>query len=154
LWARLDEDGAQVRAPVYVAVVGVAAELSTLRDLHLVGEKFDVQVLARDLAGKPFAGTFTLKALRREKDESGLPTEREVRSLPVPPDPKEGKGKASLNLDAAGDSPLRLAGQDPNGNSFTADLETQVVGDDDQVRLRILTDTDTFKLGETAPLRI
>jgi uncharacterized protein YfaS (alpha-2-macroglobulin family)/TolA-binding protein len=154
LWAQLEEEGVQAAVPIYIAVVGVTAQMSMLRDLHLVGERFDVTVAARDLAGKPFAGNFTLKALHREKDAAGLPTEREVQTLSVATDAKDGKGKASLTLKEAGDYLLRLTGQDAGGNPLASESETRVVGDEDEVRLRLLTDTDSFKLGETASVRV
>lgn len=153
LWARMEEEGAASQSAAYVATVGVRASLSMVRDLHLVGEKFDVSVEAKDLADKPFAGAFTLKALKHEKDEAGRLGEREVQSLPVKTE-KDGKAKVSLSLAESGDYTLRLLGQDANGNPLTSETFTRVVGDEDKVRLRILTDTDTFKLGDTANVRV
>ncbi len=153
LWARMEEEGAASQSAAYVATVGVRASLTMVRDLHLVGEKFDVSVEAKDLADKPFAGAFTLKALKHEKDEAGRLAEREVQSLPVKTD-KDGKAKVSLSLAESGDYTLRLLGQDANGNPLTSETFTKVVGDEDKVRLRILTDTDTFKLGDTANVRV
>ncbi|MDQ3813495.1 MAG: tetratricopeptide repeat protein, partial [Armatimonadota bacterium] len=153
LWARLEDEGAQTRLAAYVAVVGVRARLSMLRDLHLVGEKFDVTVETTDLAGKAFSGDFTLKVLKHVKDEVGRLGEREVQTLPVRTDDK-GKAKVSLSLNESGEYALRLTGQDANGNPLTSELETRVVGDEDEVRLRVLTDTDSYKLGDTAGVRV
>ncbi|MCS6861673.1 MAG: tetratricopeptide repeat protein, partial [Abditibacteriales bacterium] len=133
LWARLEEEGAATQTAAYVATVGVRAHLTMVRDLHLVGERFDVSIEAKDLADKPFAGAFTLKVLKHEKDEAGRLGEREVQSLPVKTD-KEGKAKVSLSLAAAGDYTLRLLGQDANGNPLTSETFTKVVGDEDKVR--------------------
>ncbi len=154
LWARLEEEGAQTALQAHVAVVGVNAELAVLRDLHLAGEQFDVQVAAKDLAGKPFGGAFTLQALKLEKEDSGRIGEREVQSLRVATDATEGKGKVALALKEAGEYTLRLRGKDANGNPLTAELATQVVGEEDEVRLRVLTESDSFRLGETAVARV
>jgi hypothetical protein len=87
------------------------------------------------------------------KDAADRLAEREIQSLAVKTDDK-GKATVSLSLPESGEYALRLTGQDANGNPLTSELETRVVGDEDEVRLRVLTDTDTYKLGDTAGVRV
>lgn len=153
LWARLEEESAQAQRVAYVATTGVQTTLTMLRDVHLIGEKFDVKVEAKDLADKPFAGTFTLHALKYEKDEAGRLGEHEVQPYEVKTG-ADGKATVSVALDKAGEYVLRLTGEDGNKNPVSSELATQVVGDEDRARLRVLTDTDTFKVGQTAAVRV
>lgn len=152
LWARMEEENAASQRAAYVATVGVRPTLSMLRDVHLLGEKFDISIETKDLADKPFSGNFKLVALKMEKDDAGRLGEREVQSLPVITG-TDGKTTASLSLTEPGEYVLRLSGQDGNGNPVSIDLATKVVGDEDKVRLRLLTDGDSYKLGETVKLR-
>src|SRR4029077_14726478 len=55
VWARIEDEGAEARSTAFVAVVGVRASVSMLREMHLVGEKFDLSAETRDLADKPYA---------------------------------------------------------------------------------------------------
>lgn len=153
IWVRLEEENIAAQRAAYVATVGVRPALSMLRDVHLVGENFDVSIETKDLADKAFSGDFTLVALKLEKDDAGRLAEREVQNLPVKTS-ADGKAKVSLALKEAGEYILRLSGEDGNKNPVSLDLATQIVGDDDAVRLRILADSDTYKMGETAKLRV
>ncbi len=153
VWARLEEENAAVQRVAFVATVGVRPVLSMLRDVHLSGEKFDVAIEIKDLADKPFVGEFKLAALKLEKDEAGRLGEREVQSVPVKTG-ADGKATASFALSEAGEYILRLSGQDGNDNPVSSDLATQIVGNEDKVRLRILSDTDSYKVGETAKVRV
>lgn len=157
LWARLDDEGAQSRSTIYVAAVGVNTSLTLLRDVYLAGEGFEVTVAATDLANKPYAGDFKLHALKLEKTSSltsGTQSgEREVAQVAVHTG-KDGTAKAMLNLKEAGSVILRLEGKDGNGNPVTSETSVQIAGEDDEVRLRVLADTDTLKSGDTASIRV
>ena len=153
IWVRLEEENISAQRAAYVATVGVRPTLSMLRDVHLTGENFDVSVEIKDLADKAFAGDFTLAALKLEKDDAGRLAEREVQNVPVKTG-ADGKTKVSLALKESGEYILRLSGEDGNKNPVSIDLATQIVGDEDAVRLRILADGDSYKVGETAKLRV
>jgi len=154
LWARLEEEGVQAQAMAYVATVGLTAQLKTLRNVYLAGERFDVMVTAKDLAGQPAASEFTLRALRLETDAQGQVGEVQVSEQPVATDAAQGRATASVQLDKSGRYVLRLSGADAHGNPLSVDAYVQIVGDDDTVKLRLLSDQDTFKVGETAPLKL
>jgi uncharacterized protein YfaS (alpha-2-macroglobulin family)/TolA-binding protein len=152
LWARLDDEGVQTQSGVFVATVGVRASLDTLRDIYLTGEPFDVNIVANDLAQKPFSGAWKLRALKIEKSENGQSGEREVLSRNL--QTAEGKATIALQLQDAGDYILRLEGEDGSGNPVSSEIGLQIVGADDDVRLRLLPETDTLKSGETATIKV
>jgi uncharacterized protein YfaS (alpha-2-macroglobulin family)/TolA-binding protein len=152
LWARLDDEGVQTQTGVFVATVGASARLDTLRDIYLAGEPFDVKIAANDLAQKPFSGAWKLRALKIEKSESGQTGEREVLSKDL--QTVEGKATIAIQLQDAGDYILRLEGKDGSGNPVSSEMALQIVGEDDDVRLRLLPETDTLKSGETATIQV
>lgn len=152
--ASLPDEGISAAANVYVALVELSASVSTLRDLYLVGEKFEVFAQAKDLSGKPVETKFTLHILKREQTEGGLWGEREVDKAKLTTNAKDGKGSISVAPNKSGSYILRLKGEDRNGNPVTAERYVTVVGEEDKVKLRLLTDTDTFKVGDTAPIRV
>ncbi|NDK14046.1 MAG: hypothetical protein GW911_18620, partial [Armatimonadetes bacterium] len=153
LWARLEEESLTAEERVYIAPVAIKASLSTVRDVFLVKEPFEVEVKTTDLAAKPAAVKMQLRLLKREKDETGRVGEREVRALGVQTDPT-GSGKARLEVADSGDYVLRLQGTDDRQNPFTVEKYVTVVGDDDEVKLRLLADTDTYKVGETPKIKL
>jgi len=155
LWARLDEEGIIVSEMVYVAVVGLQARLRTLRGVYLVNERFDATVQATDLADKPAAAAFTLHVLKQEVNEkTGQVGERQVAEQAVQTDAEKGEATASLTLAEAGRYVLRLLGADANGNPVTVEHYVQAVGEEDKVKLRLLTDRDQFNVGETAQVHL
>ncbi|MBI3921310.1 MAG: tetratricopeptide repeat protein [Armatimonadetes bacterium] len=153
LQATLKEEEIFAAVNVHVAPVELSASLSTLRDVYLLGEKFEVYAQAKDLSGKPAEAKFTLHVLKREKNEEAW-GEREVEKKELTTDSKEGKSAATISLDQSGTYVLRLQGVDRHDNPVSAERSVTIVGEDDKVKLRLLTDTDTFKVGDTAALRI
>ena len=156
LWARYEEEGASATTIAYVASVGVNASLTTLRDVYLVNEPFDVEIKSTDLAGKAFSGSFELRAFKLEKNEDiagqSKTGEREV--LKQNAKTKDGASKINLQLKESGDYILRLEGKDASGNPVSNEIAIQIVGEDDETRLRLLPETDTLKVGDTSAIRV
>lgn len=152
LWAVFGDEQAQSQTTVYVAAVGLNATLTTLRDVYLAGESFDVKVKTTDIAGKAFTGAFTLHALKVQRADTGS-GEREIAQQTVQTD-KDGLATASFSFKEAGDVILRLQGKDANGNPLTSEVAVQIVGEDEDVRLRVLAETDTLKAGDTTAVRV
>ena len=71
IWVRLEEENIAAQRAAYVATVGVRPTLSMLRDVHLVGENFDVSIETKDLADKAFSGEFHVSRLEARKRRRG-----------------------------------------------------------------------------------
>jgi uncharacterized protein YfaS (alpha-2-macroglobulin family)/TolA-binding protein len=153
LWARLEEESIAARERVYIAPVAIRASLTMVRDVFLVKEPFEVEVKTTDLAAKPVPMKMQLRLLKREKDETGRVGEREVRGMGVQTD-QDGSAKARVEFADSGDYVLRLQGTDERQDPFSVEKYVQIVGDDDEVKLRILADTDTYKVGETPKIKL
>jgi uncharacterized protein YfaS (alpha-2-macroglobulin family)/TolA-binding protein len=152
LWARLDDEGVTAQTGIFVATVGVNAGLDTLRQIYLSNESFDVNVVTNDLANKPFSGAWKLRALKIEKSDNNQTGEREVLARNFKT--TDGKATIALKLADAGDYILRIEGQDASGNPVSSEMALQIVGEDDDVRLRLLPETDTLKSGESAAVKV
>ncbi|PIX39423.1 MAG: hypothetical protein COZ56_17645 [Armatimonadetes bacterium CG_4_8_14_3_um_filter_58_9] len=151
--ARLAEEGIVASRNVHVSPVGVQVSLSTLRDVYLTGEKFEVFAESKDLNNDPSEAKLGLRILKKEFTD-GLYSERLVETSGLTTHKENGKGSVPVSVKEPGDYILRIHGEDRHGNPVTAERFVTVVGEDDKFKLRILSDKDSFKVGDTADLRV
>ena len=80
--------------------------------------------------------------------------EREVERHELATDEKQGQGRLTLRLEKGGKYILRVEGTDRFKNPISAAHVVRISDDNDAVRLRILADKHTFKVGDTARVQL
>ena len=153
--AQLPQDNVAVAANVTVAVRAFRIDLGTNRDVYLDGETFTLDATTLDAQGKPAGEALRLSVLKRI-ERNGNVSENEVQSIELKTDPKTGKGNAAVTIEdeEGGSYTLRVAGTDRFGNPVVSDRMVTISGKKDETKLRILADTQQFKVGDKASLRI
>ena len=155
LVARLPSDNVGAVAGVILAIKGFRIDLSTTRDVYLDGETFALKLATLDAQGKP-TGQELRVAVLKQVTQGGRTTEREVSKQVVTTDKATGRATLSVKVEdeKGGSYILRAAGTDQFGNPIVADDALQISGKDDETRLRLLTDRQSFKVGETATVNL
>jgi uncharacterized protein YfaS (alpha-2-macroglobulin family)/tetratricopeptide (TPR) repeat protein len=146
---------------LFLSTHGFRAAVATNRDVFLAGETFDVSVTTTDAAGKKTGEKMTLAVVERTtslRPRRGAPAneigERTVEELHVTTDKASGTGRATVKIASAGTYVLRATGTDRFGNPVSAERAVTISGDDDTVRLRILSDRHHYKAGDVAGVQI
>lgn len=152
LSVELPERSLQAGKQFRLATQGFSLAVSTARDVFLAGETFEVQVSARDAEAKPLAEKLRLRVLQRTQ-VAGQMGERELRVHEVATG-ESGTGLVTLRFEQGGTLVLRAEGTDRFGNLISGETVVTVSDDKDRVRLRILADRHTFKVGETARVQL
>ncbi|MEZ5963421.1 MAG: MG2 domain-containing protein [Planctomycetota bacterium] len=147
------EEGVQAICVVPIATTEFAPVLSTVRDVYLAGERFDLDVELKDRAGKPLARTGEAVLLRREKRYSGI-AEVEVARQSFTTTAADGKARVAFTAAKGGDHVLRVEARDRFGVLVTAQMPVLVSGDEDQVKLRLLSDRESYKVGEKVAVKV
>lgn len=142
----------QVAENFVLATQGFATTLSTRRDVFLPGESFEISVETRDAAGEPTAQKLTLKVLRRMRTGRTL-SERVVQEIPLQTDP-QGLAYPVIHIDEGGEYLVRVEGEDRFGHPIWAQKTVRISDDKDADRLHILADQHTFRVGDTAKIRV
>jgi alpha-2-macroglobulin len=148
----LAERNLQTSVNFYLATQGFSIALSTVRKVFVSGETFEVSLTTRDAEGKPTAEKLTLNVLKRTTVE-GKVGEVEVEEHEVTTD-KDGKARVTLRLEEGGQLVLRAEGTDRFDNPISGTSLVQISDDDDRVRLRILADRHTYKVGDQATVQL
>lgn len=139
--------------PVTVAVRAFRAEVTTPQTIYLSDQPVEASVKTSDLKGGPIGQEMTITALLRTQS-GGTWTETKVDQQTVKTDAKTGSGRATFKLTKGGTYVLRTDGKDRFGHTVSAERAVQVSGDDDETKLRIFSDRETYKVGETVALDI
>lgn len=155
LVAQLPQDGVAVQVVARLAIRAFQIRLATNRDVYLDGESFPVDVTTTDALGKPTRQPLTLTILK-QAEQAGRTVERQVRQIPVETAEADGKASVPVKIDdpQGGTYILRAAGTDRFGNPIVHDFRVLISGKDDEQKLRILTDTNTFKVSQTAQVNL
>ena len=153
IFARLDEESVQAGKTVFLATRGFSCEVATLRDVYLVKEDIEATVKTTDPAGKPTQETLTFGVFKLEKSPSGDTSERKISEQQVATG-ADGSGKALFTLADGGDYVLRAEGRDRFDNPVSGETRLFISGKDDEIKLRILTDAEEFKVGDTPEVRL
>ena len=124
----------------------------TVRDVYLAGETFELKVTAADAEGKPVEQPLTVDVLR-QTEVDGQQGEVSVGKHELKT-AADGVARQTLKLAEGGAYTLRIGGADRFQNTIETEVEVQISDDKDDVRLRILADQHTFKVGDTAQVRV
>ena len=149
----LAERNLQAAVNFVLATQGFSIGVSTVRPVYVAGETFDVAVTAHDAEGKPVARKLVLKVLERTKVEGRL-GERLVASHDLETAEGDGTARHTLSLAEGGRYVLRVEGTDRFKNPIWGEHGVEISGDDDEVRLRILAERHSYKVGDTAAVRL
>jgi uncharacterized protein YfaS (alpha-2-macroglobulin family)/tetratricopeptide (TPR) repeat protein len=149
----LPERNLQTGKQFFLATQGFNVTLSTVRDVYIAGETFDVSLTARDAEGEPTARDVKLHVLR-QTTVAKKSAEVETESHELKTDAKSGEASVTLKLAQGGSYVLRAEGVDQFGNPVTGQTYVTVSDEKDAVRLRILADKHTFKVGDTAKVQV
>ena len=148
--------------PIHLATRGFAISTSTLREVYISGETFDVTINVSDPSGEPVATDLKLEVLERiisgdtklERRLAGRAGERLVATHDLKSDKEDGEARQTVRIDKAGFYILRATGTDRFGNPVSGSGSVSISGDDDKVRLRLLADQHHFKVGDTGKVQI
>jgi alpha-2-macroglobulin len=136
----------------YLATQGFSIGLSTVRKVFVSGETFEVSLNTRDAEGKPIGEKLALHVLKRTMVE-GKVGEVNVEDHEVTTD-KEGKTRLTLRMEGGGQFILRAEGTDRFDNAISGTSLVQISDDSDRVRLRVLADRHTYKVGDKATVQL
>lgn len=160
LSASLPADGVSTAVAVPVVTTELVPEVRTMRSVYLAGETFDVDVVLQDRAGKPLARAAEVILLRIEASAKphlsgagAVATEVEVARLRLSAG-NDGKARGQLAALQGGRHRLRVAVVDRFGTTVTGERELTISGADDEVKLRLLGDRETYRVGETAEVKV
>jgi uncharacterized protein YfaS (alpha-2-macroglobulin family)/TolA-binding protein len=149
LIASLPERNLNVAKPFFLSTRGYALNVSTVRSVYLAGDTFETTVTATDAEGESVARKLTLKVLEQTRSD-GMLGERLVSEHELTTDEKDGKARHTLKLDKGANYILRAEGTDRFENPISAARIVSISDDKDRVRLRILANRHTYKVGEQA----
>ena len=141
------------RANFYLATQGFFIQLGTVRDIFVAGETFEVTVTTKDAERKPAGQKLNLKVLELTTVE-GKVGERPVEEHAIETAIEDGVARQTLKLAKGGRYRLRAEGQDRWGNPVSSWIDVLVSDDEDRVRLRILADQHTYKVGNGAEVTL
>lgn len=148
----LAERNLQTAVNFVLACQGFSINVSTVRPVYVAGETFEATVKTTDAEGKPLAQKLVLQVLERTVIE-GKVGERLVEKFDLQT-AADGTARQTVKLAKGGRYVLRAEGTDRFKNPITGQNLVQVSDDEDQVRLRILADKYTYKVGDTATVQL
>ena len=151
----VDENVAAV-ADVALAIRAFQIRLSTTRDTYLDGESFALKVDASDALGKPIGQPLTVAVVKRIV-RNGEVSERQVSEQAIVTDAEDGRVLGAGQGRRPRRRPLRpprLRARTASATSIVADLVLTISGKADEMKLRLLADRLTYKVGETAKVNL
>ncbi len=155
LIATLPADNVSTRASVRIATQGFEVALTTPRTVYLDGETFTLAATTLDALGKP-TGQDLRVAVIKPVTEAGRIIEREVAAQTFTTDKTTGKGQVALQVQDTSkvNYILRVTGTDRFGNPVVADHRVLISGANDDETLRIIADRTSYRVGESASVRL
>ncbi len=152
LVVQMPEGNVNTQVNFILAAQGFTIGVSTVRPVYVTGESLEATVNVRDAENKPLAQKLTLKVLERTL-VNGRIGERPVEEHELTT-AADGKARQTLKLDKGGVYFLRAEGVDRFKNPISGQAAVQISGEDDLVRLRILADKHTYKVGDKAGVEL
>ena len=152
LMVQMPEGNVNVQVNFILAAQGFSINVSTVRPVYVTGESLEATVNINDAENKPLAQKLTLKVLERTIVDGRL-GERPVEEHELTT-AADGKARQTLKLDKGGVYFLRAEAIDRFHNPISGQAAVQISGEDDLVRLRILADKHTYKVGDTAAVEL
>ena len=137
---------------VWVAATGFDMTVETLRDVYLAGESVEVTVKSSDLAGNKVSSDVRLEVLQRIT-KKGRSSEVRVRELDLT-EAKTGISRGSVTLKDGGYYVLRAFSRDRFDNPVAAELVIFISGEDDENKLRIVTEREEYRVGESPGVKL
>ena len=153
LKAELPEQNVQIVVNYMLSAQAFSIGVSVVRPVFVAGETFETTVNTRDAEGKPVAQKLTLKVLQ-QTTVNGKVGERLVEEHPLETAAADGSARKTLKLDGGGNYIVRLEGIDRFKNPITGQCPVRISDDEDKVRLRILADAHSYKVGDTAAVTV
>jgi alpha-2-macroglobulin len=144
------EENLLVTEMVFLCETSITATVSTVRPIYLAEEPFEISVATEDINGDVVGASGTVTVVR-VTDEGG---EAEVSTHDIRTDDETGDGRVQIAVAEGGLHRLRVEGADADGRPWTAQATVTISDEDDEVRLRLLADRDTCRVGETAELTV
>ena len=153
--AQLPEEGVSASANVMLAVRAFGIDLETNRAEYLSGESFPLRASTLDALGEPTGQALTVSVIK-SLGSSQWSGKREVSSTKLSTDPKTGRGEVTLSVtdEEGGSYILRVSGTDRFGNAIAEDREIRISSPKDALKLRILADRQSYKVGESARVNL
>jgi hypothetical protein len=152
LYVELPERNLATARNFVLATQGFSLRVSTVRDLYLSGDTFEAAIKAVDAEGQPLQQKLTLRVVQQTTVE-GRVGEQVVQSHEVETG-KDGLARATIKIEAGGEYVLRAEGIDRFNNAIFGEGRVRISDENDAVRLRILADQHTFKVGDTAQVQL
>ena len=137
----------------FLSTHGYALNVSTVRSVYLAGDTFETTVTATDAEGESVARELTLKVLEQTRTDGQL-GERLVSEHELKTEEEDGTARHTLKLDKGANYILRAEGTDRFGNPISAARLVRISDEKDLVRLRILANRHTYKVGEQATVTL
>lgn len=147
------ELGLMFTESVRIATRAFRAEISTRRPLYLTDEPIEAQLRAFDLKDKPTAAEMTVTALRRIRTHDRW-SETRVAEQPARADAEKGLASATFKFEKGGEYVLRAEGKDRFGRTVSAECVVAVSDNEDATKVRVFSDRETYKVGETIALDV
>ena len=152
LSVQLPEGNVNMQVNFVLAAQGFSIGVSTVRPVYVTGESLEATVNVRDAENKPLAQKLKLKVFERTlvngRQGERLVEEHELATA------ADGKARQTVKLVKGGNYFLRAEAIDRFHNPITGQAAVQISGEDDLVRLRILADQHTYKVGDTAAVQL
>lgn len=150
--ATFAEKNISATAVAQLATRGFAIHVDSLRPVYISGETFDATVKVSDPSGKPVATDLKLEVLERTR-VNGRRGERLVETVETKSDAK-GDAQRTLRIDKSGSYIIRATGTDQFGNSLSGSDVVTISGDDDAIRLRLLSEKHQYNVGDQANIKL
>lgn len=149
----LPERNLQTGVNFFLATQGFTVSVATPRPVYVGGETFEVNVTTTDAEGKPIAEKLTLDVVQQTTVE-GRVGEKSIDKHPLETSAEDGRGRVTLKLEEGANYVLRVEGTDRFKNRVSGESAVLISDDSDAVRLRILAEQHTFKVGDTGRVRL
>jgi uncharacterized protein YfaS (alpha-2-macroglobulin family)/tetratricopeptide (TPR) repeat protein len=152
LVVQMPEGNINTQVNFILAAQGFTIGVSTVRPVYVSGESLEATINVRDAENKPLAQKLTLKVLERTL-VNGRIGERPVSEYELTT-AADGKARQTIKLEKGGVYFLRAEAIDRFKNPISGQSAVQISGEDDLVRLRILADKHTYKVGDKAAVEL
>lgn len=152
LSAQLGGENVYTEQQIWLATRGFELQLSTLRNVFLTQEAFDVTVKATEISGKGLETKLRYEVFHLVS-QNGQLSEKKIQEGDLATS-AEGRGILRLALAQSGSHRIRVQSEDRFKNTITQQYDVFVSGEDDEEKLRILSNSDQFKVGDQTALNL
>ena len=136
---------------VFVASRGFTLGVNAPRAVELLGSSFPLDISATAPDGKGIAQTLDLQAVLRIEQPGGRWGEELLFERKIETDDL-GTVTVPIQIDRGGNVVLRVKGQDRFGQTLEAQTLVTIAGEQDKVKLRLLTETPQVGVADTVEL--